>query len=172
MKLIIGLGNPDSKYISTRHNLGHQVIQSWLKYLKLTLKPIPKLSSQLVKYQDFLFGIGTEYMNNSGLSVQKIASFYKIKPEDIYIIHDDLDLAVGEYKIQFDRGPAGHNGVISAIKHLGTQAFFRIRIGIGHPLDNLPVESYVLLPFNPEEQMIITQVTDKIVKELETIINS
>ena len=116
-------------------------------------------------------------MNNSGVSVQKIANFYKIEPQDIYLIHDDLDLPVGGWKLQFDRGPAGHNGVISTIEQLGTQAFWRYRVGIGHPrldddssedgpTNNIPVENYVLQPFTAEEKQKIKTVIDKITQEI------
>lgn len=105
-------------------------------------------------------------MNESGVFVQKIVNFYKIKPENLYLIHDDLDLSVGEWKLQFDRGPAGHHGVESVVQHLGTQAFWRFRIGIGHPLDSTPVESYVLQPFAKDEQVIIDKTINTITQEI------
>ena len=109
-------------------------------------------------------------MNNSGVSVKKVADYYKIPPENIYLIHDDLDLGVGEWKLQFNRGPAGHNGVISTIEHLGTQAFWRIRIGIDHPQNGEAafdaVEDYVLRPFTKEEKVIIAETTDKITRSV------
>lgn len=146
MKLIIGLGNPGKKYQNSRHNIGHMVIDR-LPNQKNILK--------------------TDcYMNESGIFVQKQVHFYKIDPTDLYIIHDDLDLPVGEYRVQFDRGPAGHHGVESIIQHLGTQAFWRIRIGIGHPTDNTSVEDYVLRTFTPEEKVLISQTIDKITKDL------
>lgn len=162
MKLYVGLGNPGRKYEATRHNLGQMVIQK----LTTTLTNSPKLSAQISKDQDNIFAITNEYMNNSGIAVAKIANYYKITPENIYIIHDDLDLEVGDWKAQFDRGAAGHNGVISTIKHLGTQAFNRIRIGIGHPQNSLPVEDYVLLPFNSEEKVLIQETIGKIVEDI------
>jgi PTH1 family peptidyl-tRNA hydrolase len=107
-------------------------------------------------------------MNESGIALQKVAAFYKISPENIYIIHDDLDLPVGEWRLQFDRGPAGHNGVKSVIENLGTQAFWRIRIGIGKPeFDN--AEEYVLKPFSKEEKVIIRGTIDKILTEIEKL---
>ena len=109
-------------------------------------------------------------MNNSGLTVQKIAQFYKISSLNIYIIHDDLDLEVGEYKIQFDRGPAGHNGIKSIIENLGTQQFNRIRIGIGKSQNNIPVEDYVLQPFSSEEKDIINTLTPEIFEEIKNIL--
>jgi len=166
MKLFFGLGNPGTKYENTRHNLGQMVINKLITNYKLRITNSLKLKSKTVKEKNNIFAISTDYMNLSGFSVQKVAAFYKISPENIYIIHDDLDLPVGEWKLQFDRGPAGHNGVISTIENLGTQAFWRIRVGIGHPENNIPVEDYVLLPFSKEEKQKIDEVTDKIVEEI------
>jgi len=147
MKLIVGLGNPGKKYQNTRHNVGQMVTAK--------LKPVP----------GFIFANTDGYMNESGFSVQKLVHFYKVDPANLYLIHDDLDLPVGEYRLQFDRGPAGHHGVESSIQQLGTQAFWRIRIGIGKPA-NIPVEDYVLMPFTPDEKVIINQTIDKIVTEV------
>ncbi|KKR67335.1 MAG: Peptidyl-tRNA hydrolase [Microgenomates group bacterium GW2011_GWA2_40_6] len=161
MKLFFGLGNPDTKYQNSRHNVGQMVIQKLITNYELRITNSPKLLSQIAKDNN-IFAISTEYMNISGISVAKVASYFKIPPADIYLIHDDLDLGVGEWKLQFDRGPAGHNGVISTIENLGTQAFWRIRIGINHPIDSTPVEDYVLQPFTKEEKVIITDTIDKI----------
>jgi PTH1 family peptidyl-tRNA hydrolase len=180
MKLIIGLGNPDTKYQNTRHNLGRMIIENFIQHRKLSLKNYSKLSAQFaIDYRGpgrlpdnkIFIGFPTEYMNNSGVAVSKIAQFYKIAPKDIFIVHDDLDLAVGEYKIQFDRGPAGHNGVKSIIDHLDTLAFNRIRIGIGKSA-NIPIEDYVLLHFTKTERDIINDIIPKVVQELEKIIEN
>jgi len=173
MKLIVGLGNPDQKYQNTRHNLGQNIVIDYVQaHHDAPLKNKPKFSAQIFEYQKNLFVVPLDYMNNSGVSVQKIANFYKISPIDIYIVHDDLDLAVGDYKVQFDRGPAGHNGIKSIIEHLGTQQFNRIRIGIGKPIDNIPIEDYVLQPFSKEESAIINTLTPEIFKEIENILGS
>jgi len=150
MRLIVGLGNPDKKYAGTRHNVGHQIIDI-LKEKNLSQTK---------------FGANDGYMNESGLSVQKIVHFYKVDLNNFYLVHDDLDLPVGEYRLQFDRGPAGHHGVESVIQHLGTQAFWRIRVGIGKPTNNVPVEDYVLQKFSPDELVLINQTIDKITSEL------
>jgi PTH1 family peptidyl-tRNA hydrolase len=150
MKLYVGLGNPDKKYQKTRHNIGHQIIEI------LKTKNLP----------DTKLGINDSYMNESGQSVQKLVHFYKVGLNDFYLIHDDLDLPIGEYRIQFDRGAAGHHGVESVIQHLGSPAFNRVRVGIGKPTNNIPVEDYVLQQFNNDEKMIIDQTIDKIVSEL------
>jgi len=182
MKLIVGLGNPEKEYQNTRHNLGQKIIKEYVEtFYKTSLANKPKFSAQIFEYSykkvrpgvstnKTIFAISTDYMNNSGVSVQKLARFYKISSSDIYIIHDDLDLEVGEYRIQFDRGPAGHNGIKSIIENLGTQAFNRIRIGIGKPIGNIPVEDYVLKPFSKKESDIIKTLTPKIFKEIENIL--
>lgn len=169
MKLFVGLGNPEPKYQTTRHNLGSRVILSETLVEPKNLVSKPKLSARVHKRTDRIYAIPTAYMNESGLAVKKLVNFYKINLNDLYIIHDDLDLPVGDYKIQFDRGPAGHNGIKSIIDQLGSQAFWRVRIGIGHPTDNIPVEDYVLMPFLPEEKKIITETIDKIITEIKKI---
>jgi PTH1 family peptidyl-tRNA hydrolase len=150
MKLIIGLGNPDRRYQNTRHNVGHQVIAR----LKTFDPP------------QTILAVNDGFMNEAGLSTQKIVHFYKVPLDQFYLVHDDLDLPVGEYRLQFDRGPAGHHGVESVIEHLGSQAFWRVRIGIGHPQDQIPVEDYVLQPFSADEKVLISQTIDKITTEL------
>lgn len=167
MKLILGLGNPEKKYESTRHNLGSFILEKFI--LSKNLPPLhlqKKLNSKVGEWSKNILAIPTEYMNNSGISAKKISSFYKIAPENIYVIHDDLDLPVGEWRLQFDRGPAGHNGVKSIIDHLGSRTFWRLRIGIAHPQISQSAEDYVLQPFNKEEKeqinKIIPEILDKI----------
>lgn len=181
MKLIIGLGNPDKKYENTRHNLGQKIIIDYVKeFYNSSLIKKTNLSAKIYETgqgtDKTIFAISTDYMNLSGITVQKIAKFYKISPQDIYIIHDDLDLPTGEYKIQFDRGPAGHNGIKSIIENLNTQQFNRIRVGIDKPQSSVasgvrdPVEDYVLLPFTPEEKNTIDSLTPKIFDEIKNIL--
>lgn len=174
-KLIFGLGNPGKNYLRTRHNVGQQVIHALVKRLGLKLTPTPKFISETTETSGTIIGLSTDFMNLSGNSVSKLAGFYKTDPQNIYIIHDELDFKVGEWKVQFDRSAAGHNGIKSIIDRLGTQAFNRIRIGIDHPrnsnIPQLPVEEYVLKSFTSEEKVIIDNVVDKIVSELTTLIN-
>lgn len=184
MKLIFGLGNPEKLYQNTRHNLGQTIIKKYVEtHYNSSLTNKKPLESGIFETwagltagrqgsQKIIFAISTGYMNNSGLPVQKICQFYKIEPSDIYIVHDDLDLEVGDYRIQFDRGPAGHNGIKSIIENLSTQAFNRIRIGIGKPQNNIPVEDYVLQPFSKPELDIINSTIPKIFEEIKKIINS
>ena len=177
MKLIVGLGNPDKKYQNTRHNLGQNIVKEYVEtFCKTSLHIKQNLSAQIFETgqgsDKTIFAVPTEYMNNSGITVQKISQFYKISPLNIYVIHDDLDLEVGDYKIQFDRGPAGHNGIKSIIENLGTQQFNRIRIGIGKSQNNIPIEDYVLQPFSSEEKDIINTLTPEIFEEIKNILGS
>lgn len=175
MKLIVGLGNPDQKYQNTRHNLGQKIIVDYLKNTqKSSFQEKKSLMANIFEIGEsidkIILATSTNYMNNSGVTVQKISQYYKIIPSNIYILHDDLDLPIGEYRIQFDRGPAGHNGVKSIIENLGTQAFNRVRIGIGKSINDIPVEDYVLQPFSKKESDIIKNITPKIFEEIKKIL--
>jgi len=149
MKLIVGLGNPGPKYKGTRHNAGKETIDELAKE-KMAGLILAKLKT---------------YMNNSGKAVKEMVKYYKIKPEDLWVIHDDIDLPLGEFKISKGRGSAGHKGVQSIINELGTKEFNRIRIGIC-PKEGKPknVEDFVLKKFKKEEQEKIKEVIDKIAK--------
>ncbi len=176
MKLIAGLGNPDKQYQNTRHNLGQTIVKNLAAKLNINFNDHPKLYTAITQTtgqgsgEKVLLCYPHVYMNNSGVAIKAISDYYKISSENIYVIHDDLDLGVGEYKLQFDRGPAGHNGIQSVIDHLSSQQFHRFRVGIGHPQDQTPVEKYVLLPFLPEERVIIDSTIDKVISELENLI--
>ncbi len=144
MKLIVGLGNPGEKYEKTRHNLGFTVLESFLKDFesaKNTVWENPgKFKSDIAQLewqprqgqlQKVILAKPKTYMNNSGMAVSLISSFYKIKPEDVWIIHDDFDLPLSSMKIRFGGGSAGHHGVNSIIDALKTDKFWRFRLGTG-----------------------------------------
>lgn len=168
-KLLVGLGNPGKTYQNTRHNLGNVLVEKYAKLHNIRLFKKPSLNSLIgqsrAKKSNIILALPTTYMNLSGQAVSKIANFYKINSTNIYIAHDDLDIRVGESKIQLDRGSAGHNGIKSIAQHLATQTFWRLRIGIGHP-DTIPVEDYVLMPPTKEEKIKIYQQIDKIIEDL------
>jgi len=171
MKLFFGLGNPGKQYQNTRHNLGQMIIYNFAQKNHFSLSKKSKLQSEVGEWSKNIFAISTGYMNESGTALQKVAAFYKIPPENIYLIHDDLDLPVGEWRLQFDRGPAGHNGVKSVIENLGTRAFWRVRIGTGKA-EFETAEEYVLKPFSKDEKMLIDETIDKILKEISNILIS
>lgn len=144
MKLIVGLGNPGDKYEKTKHNLGFMVLDNFLKdfepVAKTSWDDSSKFKSSIIqiewqptegKLEKVILAKPKTYMNNSGMAVGLIASFYKVKPEDIWIVHDDFDLPLGSMKIRFGGASAGHHGVESIITTLKTDKFWRFRMGIG-----------------------------------------
>ncbi|MCL6096185.1 MAG: aminoacyl-tRNA hydrolase [Patescibacteria group bacterium] len=149
MKLIVGLGNPDSKHEKTRHNLGFMIIDSLFKNYsspKDSFKEEKKFKSQIaeLKWQPkksigerVILAKPLTYMNNSGLAVKSIASFYKISSEDVWIIHDEVDLPLGAMKIRLGGSSAGHKGVESILENLKTDKFWRFRMGIGEQKSKL-----------------------------------
>ena len=160
MLLIVGLGNPGSKYNQTRHNIGFMA----LDYLATKANAVFKASkwaSELVKTslwsEQLLLAKPTSYMNLSGVPVSRIASFYQISPDQIVVIHDDLDLEVGRIKIVCDRGSGGHNGIRSITEQLGTRKFIRMKIGVGRPPEHVSPASFVLSRFREEELVTIKQ---------------
>jgi PTH1 family peptidyl-tRNA hydrolase len=154
MKLIIGLGNPGAAYSGTRHNIGHMVVDK-LQTMKIPGTVIKKT------------GV---FMNESGSFVKKMTDQYKINLSNLYIIHDDLDIPLGEYKIQFARGPKDHNGLNSIDENLGTDEYWHVRIGVdSREGDFRPMgEEYVLQNFPDDEKVIIDKTIKEVCKKLET----
>jgi PTH1 family peptidyl-tRNA hydrolase len=158
MKLLVGLGNPGKKYSLTRHNVGFLLIENLIKTYQLPqLKLNKNFKALIVKTKlddkNFFIALPQTYMNNSGQAVKKICSFYKIKPEDIIVAHDEIDLPLGKFKISFNRGSAGHQGVQSIINQLKTKNFWRLRIGVGPKIKSpsFPTERFVLENFKKDE---------------------
>ena len=171
-QLIVGLGNPGSKYENTRHNVGFLVIDRLAKLWQINL-------SETKKFQGF-FGEGmspvgkirllkpTTYMNNSGQSIRAVVDWYKIPPEVVLVIYDEMDLPLGRLRIRLSGSAGGHNGMKSAIAHLGTQQFPRVRIGIGSAKSNeKDAVSHVLGSFAPSEKGAIDEVLDLTVNAIE-----
>ncbi len=159
MILIVGLGNPGGDYSSTRHNTGYMFIDELQKH---------KLSEGVVARKTNVF------MNESGAAVKKLVNQYKLKPTDLYIVHDDLDIMLGEFKIQFGRGPRDHNGLKSVDTTLGTNEYWHVRIGVDtRPSDNRPAgEEYILQHFTEKERKIIDGVIKSACKKLEILFKS
>ncbi len=156
MIIIVGLGNPGKKYEKTRHNIGFRVIDELAKK----------------KTRNFIIAKPQTFMNNSGKAVKGLVNFYKIKPENLWIIHDDIDLPMGKIRIAKSRGSAGHKGVESIIKELKTKDFNRLRIGI-QPKTGKPkaVDKFVLQNFTKEEEKIIKGVVEETIQAIEHNIN-
>lgn len=171
MLLLAGLGNPGSKYKNTRHNIGFMFLDYLAEEAGMFFKD-SKWQAELVKVsldfgQAFLVKPQT-YMNLSGRPVQSISSYYQIPPENIIIIHDDMDLDVGRIKMVHNRGPGGHNGIKSIIDCLGTKEFARIRLGIGRPPGQMAASSFVLSKFKDDELESISESFDEILKAIGT----
>lgn len=161
MKLIVGLGNIGKEYENTRHNIGFMVADAIAKKHEVSFSKEERdaMVAEFRAEGEKIFIIKpTTYMNDSGVAVGQFARFYNIAPEDIAVIHDDMDLPVGFLRIRPNGSSGGHNGIKSVQSHLGTDAFVRFRIGIGHPShEHQVVLDYVLTKFNTEEQKIMTE---------------
>lgn len=177
MKSIIGLGNPGKEYQQSRHNVGFMVLdnlvgqKSWTKSKSANLVyswiAISGQKIELVKPQTF--------MNNSGEAVKGVMTKHpKLSLENVYIVLDDLDLELGNYKIQFGKGPKAHHGLLSIYKHLKTKKFWHVRIGVDARAGdrNMPADKYVLGRFSDQEQQIIKKVVGEVSKKLLTEIIS
>jgi len=160
MKIIIGLGNPGKKYEETRHNAGFMAID------KISDKwgiPVQQAKFRALVGEGRIDGAKVllvkpqTYMNLSGESVGEILRFYKLTPEDILVIYDELDLPLGQLRLREKGSAGGHNGIKSLIQHLGTQEFKRIRIGISRPPQGMSVSDYVLGTFSAAERAQIEE---------------
>ena len=166
IKLIIGLGNPGDKYTDTRHNAGEWLIERLARRFNVSLNPeskfFGKTARTLVNGKEVRLLVPTTFMNLSGKSVGALASFYRIKPEEILIIHDELDLPPGTAKLKQGGGLGGHNGLKDIVAQLGNNNnFYRLRIGIGHPGHRDLVAGYVLNKPSPADRDALEKVLDE-----------
>ncbi|WP_457562498.1 aminoacyl-tRNA hydrolase [Caminibacter pacificus] len=149
MKLIVGLGNPGSKYEKNRHNIGFLAVDYLIKEFNAS-KLSSKFKGELYKSDEYLFLKPATYMNLSGESVRLVKDFYKIENDDIIVIHDDIDLKLGALRFKKGGGSGGHNGLKSIDANIGND-YWRVRIGVGRPERKEMVVSYVLSDFEDEE---------------------
>lgn len=168
MKIVVGLGNPGKEYETTKHNIGFMVIDAiaakeahtpWKEDFNALISTIQVDGEKvlLVKPQTF--------MNSSGESVGPLMRYYKVEPQDVYCIYDDMDLPVGKLRIRPNGSAGGHNGIKSLIAHIGTHEFPHFRFGIGRPLPQWTVIDHVLAPF-PKDQM------DKVEKGIDDMVKA
>jgi peptidyl-tRNA hydrolase, PTH1 family len=159
IRLVAGLGNPGREYSETRHNAGFWFVGELAEQLGGRWSAEAKFAGDVAKAGDLRLLKPMTYMNLSGRAVATLARFFGIAPEEILVAHDELDLKPGEAKMKFAGGHAGHNGLRDIQAQLGTAAFWRLRIGIGHPRDSeLPqqdVVDYVLRPPRADERSAI-----------------
>lgn len=152
IKLILGLANPGERYAPTRHNAGEWFINLFIP--SHAWKTENTLHARVAK-KEILFAIPTTYMNLSGQAAQALCHYYKIMPEEMLVVHDEIDLPVGTIRLKQGGGHGGHNGLRDIIKHCNTQNFWRLRIGVGRPAQSSQVEHYVLNPPSKEERALI-----------------
>lgn len=175
IKLLVGLANPGPEYAKTRHNAGAWVVEELARVHNVTLKDESKFYGYtgriLVNGQDLRLLIPTTFMNLSGKSVSALAKFYQIKPEEIMVAHDELDLPPGVAKFKKGGGHGGHNGLKDIIaKQANNKDFYRLRIGIGHPGHKDRVAGYVLGKAPAKEQELLDAVVDESVRGLDILL--
>ncbi|NCN44293.1 MAG: aminoacyl-tRNA hydrolase [Piscirickettsiaceae bacterium CG_4_9_14_3_um_filter_43_564] len=163
IKLIVGLGNPGKQYENTRHNAGFWFVEEVARQYQLQFRPETKFLGEVARVQsnghDVWLLKPMTFMNRSGQSIQSLANFYKISPDQILVVHDELDLSPGTAKLKSGGGHGGHNGLRDTIAALGTPAYLRLRLGIGHPGHRDQVVDYVLHPpSKPDLQQIETAI--------------
>lgn len=165
IKLIVGLGNPGTEYANTRHNAGQDLVELLARQSQAPLSSTPKFfgfsSTSRIANQDVRLLVPTTFMNKSGQAVAAISKFYKIAPEEILVVHDELDLAPGVARLKVGGGHGGHNGLRDIISSLGNNKnFARLRLGIGHPGHASAVANYVLKRAAPQDQQAIEHAID------------
>ena len=173
--MIAGLGNPGLRYRNTRHNIGFMVLRRWAGLLDIRLAGrafSAKVGRARIRDHDVILLCPQTYMNESGRSVRACADFYRMDAENILVVHDDLDLDLGKIKVAKNGGGGGHKGVLSIFRHLGTRAFSRVKIGVGRPRFNEPVDEFVLSPFYKDHEPIVERVIEGAVQACELFVDA
>jgi PTH1 family peptidyl-tRNA hydrolase len=158
-RLIAGLGNPTPQYARTRHNAGFWVVDEIVAHTGASFSADARTQGRLVRMD--LEGEAVyllkpmQFMNRSGGAVAALARFYRIEPEQILVVHDELDFAPGKLRLKRGGGHGGHNGLRDIIACLGSSDFWRLRVGIGHPGDRSAVAGYVLTPPSPADSVLL-----------------
>jgi PTH1 family peptidyl-tRNA hydrolase len=175
IKIIVGLGNIGKEYKNTRHNVGEWLIAKIAQEKGVSFSTNSKLNCHIAKvnidYNDVLLVFPTTFMNNCGLAVSKVANFYKIEPNEILIVHDELDIGNGQIRLKQGGGHGGHNGLRSIHKYLGTSGYLRLRIGIDHPGHKSKVASFVLSNPSIAQKKLIDESIDNAINSIDDIIN-
>ncbi len=162
IRLVAGLGNPGKEYAETRHNAGFWWVDRLASGENATLKLDPRMHGFIARVPGNIWLIEPQtFMNASGRAVSALSRFYKIAPEHILVVHDELDLEPGTVRLKLGGGLGGHNGLKDIASHLGTQDFWRLRLGIGHPGEKKNVSDYVLKAPRKEEEELIQDAISK-----------
>ena len=166
MYLIAGLGNPSRTYEGTRHNIGFTIIDVIGNKFGIDIKKKKHkalVGRGIIDGMRVILAKPQTYMNLSGESIREIADFYKIEPENIIIIYDDISLDVGQLRIRKKGSAGGHNGIKNIIAHLGTQEFPRIKVGIGNKPEGWDLADYVLSKYSKAEQEALEEASEGVI---------
>ena len=173
MKIIAGLGNPGSEYAKTRHNVGFMFVDALAGKLGVTEwkdKFEAKIGETRIGSEKVLLVKPQTYMNESGRSLGPLMNFYKLEPEDLIVVHDDMDIPAGTIRIRKKGSAGGHNGIKSILAHVGDEHFPRVRIGIGRPLPGWTVVNHVLAPFPEEDAKQVAEAIEYLIPAVECIV--
>jgi PTH1 family peptidyl-tRNA hydrolase len=174
LKIIVGLGNPGPEHLLTRHNAGFWFVDALAAKLNGRFRSHTKFHGEICRVEmsggEITLLKPMTYMNRSGLAVRALSDYLKVEPGQIMVVHDELDLPVGESRFKLGGGHGGHNGLRDTITHIGPE-FWRLRIGIGHPGDKSEVIDYVLRRAPKEEEEKILAVVGSCVEALEMFVD-
>jgi len=176
LRLIVGLGNPGGRYAATRHNVGWLALDRaaarWAVHIEATAPA--RLSARWgrgqVKSAEVALATPLAWMNQTGPAVKALLEEWALTPQDLIVVHDDLDLDLGRLRIKSGGGAGGHNGILSILTALDTNEFCRLKIGIGRPAPGEEAADYVLAPFTREEAAVLDEVLDQGVLALESLV--
>ena len=176
MKIVVGLGNSEEKYAKTRHNVGFVVVDELFRKLdgdeNVFFRKEKKFEAEVVRVEEVMLVKPLTFVNESGRAVRKVVDYYKVDLDSVYVVHDDLDIVLGKYKIEKGRGPKIHKGVLSVEKYLKNKKFWRVRVGIDGRAGKRDIlgEDYVLGKFLKEEKVVIEKVVKTVVAELASVL--
>jgi PTH1 family peptidyl-tRNA hydrolase len=176
-RLVVGLGNPGPRYGDTRHNVGFMVAAELAARCSAAFKGCPgqarcELAATSIEGSRLLIARPQTFMNRSGDAVAPLLSYYRLGPADLIVVHDDIDQEMGRLKVVLEGGAGGHKGVISIAQSLGTQAFRRVKVGIGRPRYGEDIEQFVLEPFYSDEREQAAELVKRAAQAVETMILS
>ncbi len=170
IRLVVGLGNPGVPYKGTRHNVGFMVLDELARRFGAEFKKDNRRKAELMTRDGVLFVKPQTFMNDSGACVGPLMRFFKLTPEEVFVVYDETAFAPGVFKIKGGGSAGGHNGIKSLIAHLGTQDFPRLRFGIG-PARPGELTGHVLGKFSPEERIIVENGLDKAVEAVQFVLS-
>lgn len=175
VRLIAGLGNPGAEYAETRHNAGFRFLEALLREYPCTLRDEPRFGGRIGKCAlagtDVLLLAPATYMNESGDSIGRVVRYHKFTPDNLLVVHDELDLPVGAARLKIGGGTGGHNGLASIERTLGSNAFARLRLGIGRPPTGRDVIGYVLARAPSSERMALDTAIARALAELPDVLS-